>query len=82
MANLATPLNQTPNIFKWYMACLIMIDHPHDTCFDEIEEHAQNIEAILGSIVNISGRTRERERVRTFTLTSCNFCIMKLGMPI
>lgn len=67
MANLATPLNQTPNIFKWYMACLIMIDHPHDMCFDEIEEHAQNIEVILGSIVNISGRTRVIERERETT---------------
>ena len=57
MANLATPLNSTPNIFKWCMACLIMIDHPCDTCFNEIKEHAQNIETILGSIVNMSGRT-------------------------
>jgi len=64
MANLAIPLNQTPNIFKWYMACSIMIDHPCDTCSNEIEEHAQNIETILSSIMNISGRTRERERER------------------
>ena len=49
-----TPLNQTP-IFEWYMARFrVKNGHQKDTCYDEIELCAQNIDTILGSIVNMS----------------------------
>ena len=47
-------LIQTP-IFEWYMARLVITNgHANHACYKEIGQCAQNIDTILGSIVNIT----------------------------
>ena len=49
-----SPLIQT-SIFEWYLARLVITKgHKSHTCYEEIGQCAQNVDTILGSIVNFT----------------------------
>ncbi len=53
---MVTHLDWMP-IFKWYMARLSVKNGYHkDLCYDEIGPRAQNIDIVLGWLLNMIGR--------------------------